>query len=95
MRLIAAGGGFNGFVAAAQLFKQFGSGEKNETWMRVGMIADDMATHDHFTREFGKGADVLSGDEKRTASAVTFEQIEQCGSYGGIWAVIESERESG
>lgn len=63
--------------------------------MRVGMIADDVASRGHFAREFGKSADVFSGEKKCAASVVAFEQIEQRGSDGGIRAIVEGERESG
>ena len=81
-------------MAAAQLFEQFCSGEKNQAGMSVRMIANDVAALGDFAGELGKSANVFSGEEKCAARAVAFEQIEQCGRDGRIGTIVEGEREA-
>ncbi len=65
--------------------------EQRQGRMSLRVVSNSMAPRGNLPGQLRKGAHVPPDEEKRRAGPMFIEQIEECGSHGWIWAVIEGK----
>ena len=67
--------------------------EPDQVRVRIGVIAESVAARDDLANQIRTLAREFADDEESGADLMAVKEIEEAGGYGGIWAVIEGERD--
>ena len=81
----------NGVVAETQFDSDLRRAEPSEIPMRIGVVADDVATRGSLFDEVRAFADEAANHEKRGFGLVAVQQIEHLRRDGGIGAVVKRD----